>query len=157
MYHTHMDDTWQLVGGLSGPLVVLPAGARFDSATDHIVMLTSPTEAPFGDTAAIDGFVDPPPMVVHVGVPQRLRFINMTALNADLVVSLDGLGAPVWTPIAKDGLDLDARLRTKRRAVQQLTVGETRDFTFVPTAPGDLTLDVFDGPRIGGMRVDVVP
>ncbi len=157
MYHTHMDDTWQLVGGLSGPLVVLPAGAHFDPATDHILMLTSPIEAPFGDTAAIDGFVEPPPMVVHVGVPQRFRLINMTALNADLIVSLDGAGAPVWTPIAKDGLDLDPRLRTQRRAVQQLTIGETRDFTFVPTTPGSLTLDVFDGARIGGMRVDVVP
>jgi FtsP/CotA-like multicopper oxidase with cupredoxin domain len=157
MYHTHMDDTWQLIGGLSGPLVVLPAGAHFDPATDHILMLTSPVEAPLGDTAAIDGFVEPPPMVVRVGVPQRFRLINMTALNADLIVSLDGPGAPVWTPIAKDGLDLDPRLRTQRRAVQQLTVGETRDFTFVPTTPGSLTLDVFDGARIGGMRVDVVP
>jgi FtsP/CotA-like multicopper oxidase with cupredoxin domain len=157
MYHTHMDDTWQLVGGLSGPLVVLPRGVHFDPTTDHIVMLTSPVDAPFGDTAAIDGFVEPPPLVVHVGVPQRFRLINMTALNADLIVSLDGPGAPVWTPIAKDGLDLDPRLRIPRRAVQQLTIGETRDFTFVPTAPGHLTFDVFDGPRIGAMRVDVVP
>ncbi len=157
MYHTHMDDTWQLVGGLSGPLVVLPAGAHFDPATDHIVMLTSPVEAPLGDTAAIDGFVEPPPMVVRVGVPQRFRLINMTALNSDLIVSLDGPGAPVWTPIAKDGLDLDPRLRIPRRAVQQLTIGETRDFTFVPATPGHLTFDVFDGPQIGAMRVDVVP
>jgi FtsP/CotA-like multicopper oxidase with cupredoxin domain len=157
MYHTHMDDTWQLVGGLSGPLIVLPAGAHFDPATDHILMLTSPAQAPFGDTAAIDGLVEPPPMVVHVGIPQRLRLINMTALNADLIVSLDGPGAPVWTPIAKDGMDLDPRLRIPRRAVQQLTIGETRDFTFLPTTPGNLTLDVFDGARIGAMRVDVVP
>jgi FtsP/CotA-like multicopper oxidase with cupredoxin domain len=157
MYHTHMDDTWQLIGGLSGPLIVLPAGAHFDPTTDHIVMLTSPVEAPLGDTAAIDGFVEPPPMVVHVGVPQRFRLINMTALNSDLIVSLDGPGAPVWTPIAKDGLDLDPRLRIPRRAVQQLTIGETRDFTFVPATPGHLTFDVFDGPQIGAMRVDVVP
>jgi len=157
MYHTHMDDTWQLVGGLSGPLIVLPAGAHFDPTTDHIVMLTSPVESPLGDTAAIDGFVEPPPMVIHVGVPQRFRLINMTALNSDLIVSLDGPGAPVWTPIAKDGLDLDPRLRIPRRAVQQLTIGETRDFTFVPATPGHLTFDVFDGPQIGAMRVDVVP
>jgi FtsP/CotA-like multicopper oxidase with cupredoxin domain len=157
MYHTHMDDTWQLIGGLSGPLVVLPPGAHFDPATDHIVMLTSPVEAPLGDTAAIDGFIEPPPMVVRVGVPQRFRLINMTALNSDLIVSLDGPGAPVWTPIAKDGLDLDPHLRIPRRAVQQLTIGETRDFTFVPATPGHLTFDVFDGPQIGAMRIDVVP
>jgi FtsP/CotA-like multicopper oxidase with cupredoxin domain len=116
MYHTHMDDSWQLIGGLSGPLIVLPRGASYDAATDHVVMLTSPAERPFGDRVRINGQLDPAPIVVHAGVAQRLRFINMTILNADLVVSLDGDAAPQWTPVAKDGLDLDPRC--ERRAVR---------------------------------------
>jgi len=33
-------------------------------------------------------------------------------LDADLTVSLDGEGTPAWTPLAKDGLSFDARLRS---------------------------------------------
>jgi FtsP/CotA-like multicopper oxidase with cupredoxin domain len=157
LYHTHLDDTWQMTGGLSGPLVVLPPGEHFDPVTDHVIMITTPSEQPFGDRVRINGLLDPPAIVVHAGVPQRLRFINMTALNADLIVSLDGAPAPSWTPLAKDGLDLDSRLRTSRRAVQQLTVGETRDFTFVAQQPGHLMLDAFDGPRLGAIPIEVVP
>jgi FtsP/CotA-like multicopper oxidase with cupredoxin domain len=157
MYHTHMDDSWQLIGGLSGPLIVLPSGASYDAATDHVVMLTSPAESPFGDRVRINGQLDPAPIVVHAGVPQRLRFINMTILNSDLVVSLDGQSAQLWTPVAKDGLDLDPRLQTPRRAVQQLTIGETRDFTFTAATPGRLTLDAIDGAPVGSVPIDVVP
>jgi FtsP/CotA-like multicopper oxidase with cupredoxin domain len=157
MYHTHMDDAWQLIGGLSGPLIVLPRGASYDAATDHVIMLTSPAESPFGDRVRINGELDPAPIVIHAGTPQRLRFINMTILNADLVVSLDGDALPQWTPIAKDGLDLDSRLQTPRRAVQQLTIGETRDFTFTATTPGRLMLNAIDGAPLGGIPIDVVP
>ncbi len=30
IYHTHMDDIWQLRGGLAGPLIVMEPGKRFD-------------------------------------------------------------------------------------------------------------------------------
>jgi FtsP/CotA-like multicopper oxidase with cupredoxin domain len=158
MYHTHMDDTWQLVGGLAGPLVVLPRGATFDPATDHIVMVTSPPDHAFGDRVSVNGYLEnPPPIVMHAGVPQRLRLINMTVVNADLSFSLDGGPNLRWTPLAIDGIDLDRSLRQPERAIQRVTIGQTRDFTFVPMTPGRLLLQAFDGGPVGQVAVDVVP
>jgi hypothetical protein len=153
-----MDDTWQLVEGLAGPLVVLPPGQTFDPTTDHIVMMTVASDHPFGDVVRINGSLKPDPIVVHARVPQRLRLINMTAVNTELVVSLDGVKDAAWMPIAKDGIDLDPRLRQMRTATQQLTIGETRDFRFTPAASGDMTLDVFDsGSLVGSVAVRVEP
>jgi FtsP/CotA-like multicopper oxidase with cupredoxin domain len=158
MYHTHMDDLWQLLGGLAGPLIVLAPGERFDPALDHIVMVTSSFAHPIGGGMSINGSLQPAPIVLHAGIPQRLRLLNMTAFGSDLVVSLDGTGSGRWTPIAKDGIDLDPRLQTPRTPIQELTTGETRDFRFVPAAPGTLKLDVFDGPAIvASVPIDVMP
>lgn len=158
MYHTHMDDTWQLVGGLAGPLVVLPRGATYDPATDHIVMVTSPPDHAFGDRVSVNGYLEnAPPIVMHAGVPQRLRLINMTVVNPNLSFSLDGAPKLTWTPLAIDGIDLNPTLRQPERAIQRVTIGQTRDFTFVPSAPGHLTLQAFGRSPVGQIAVDVVP
>jgi FtsP/CotA-like multicopper oxidase with cupredoxin domain len=158
MYHTHMDDTWQLVEGLAGPLIVMPPGQAFDAATDHIVMLTSGPDHPLGDLVYVNGSLTPEPIALHAGVPQRLRLINMTAVSTDIVVSLQGAADGNWTPLAKDGIDLDPRLQQARTATSQLTIGETRDFRFTPTAPGDLTLQMFDtGTKVGSVTLRVLP
>ena len=44
--------------------------------------------------------------------------------------------------MAKDGADLPEALATVRPAFQQLGNGETYDFEFTPTAPGDLRIEV---------------
>jgi len=139
MYHTHMDDSWQLIGGLSGPLIVLPRGASYDVATDHVVMLTTPAESPFGDRVRINGQLDPAPIVVHAGVPQPLRFMNATILNADLVVSFDGDAAPQWTPVAKDGSrgsSIPGVRRRSRSAVRKLCDASSYDFVVAEFAAG---------------------
>jgi hypothetical protein len=41
--------------------------------------------------------------------------------------------------------------------VQQLTIGETRDFMFTAATPGRLTLDAIDGAPLGSIPIDVVP
>jgi manganese oxidase len=145
MYHAHMDDGWQLGSGLVGPLIVMPPGEAFDPATDHILMLSESYEKAGSPFVAIGGSLSPPPISMAAGVPQRLRLIELSLGGDNLVVSLsDGTRVLDWTPIAKDGRDLPARLQRQSLATHALTIGETRDFRFLPTQPGELTLGVYD-------------
>ncbi len=158
MYHTHMDDVWQLMAGLAGPLVVMPPGERFDPETDHVVMLTIDDEHPGGDAVLVNGLLAPPPIVVHAGRAQRIRLLNLTLVNSDLVVSLDGAPGQQWTPISKDGFALDPRLQIARTPTQEITIGETRDFRYVPLAAGHTALDVFEeGTKVGSLPIEVTP
>jgi FtsP/CotA-like multicopper oxidase with cupredoxin domain len=158
MYHTHVDDVWQLMGGLAGPLVVLPPGERFDPATDHVVMLTIDDEHSFGDAVLVNGSLTPQPLVVRRGHPQRIRLLNLTLINSDLVVSLDGAPGQQWTPISKDGFAMDPRLQIPRTPTQEITIGETRDFRYAPLEVGHTTLDVFEeGTKVASVPIEVVP
>jgi FtsP/CotA-like multicopper oxidase with cupredoxin domain len=160
MYHSHMDDGWQNAGGLVGPLIVMPKGERFDPQTDHIVMISDPFETAGGPLVAIDGSHTPAPLTAKVGVPQRLRFSDLTLGGEHLVVSLsDGPHTLAWTPIAKDGHDLPARLQKTTISTHALTIGETRDFRFTPTHTGTLTIGVYDMDNddalVGSQNVEV--
>jgi hypothetical protein len=62
-----------------------------------------------------------------------------------------------WTPLARDGADLPAALRVARRARVHMGPGETADFTYTPTKPGPLTLEVWsDGGRRVSLPIEVV-
>ncbi len=151
-YHSHLDDGWQLAGGLVGPLVVVPRGERFDPATDHVVMISEAVETAGGPPLAIDGSLAPKPIAATAGVPQRLRFADLTIGGQDLVVSLyDGDRAMTWTPVAKDGRAVPAALQRPGIAIHALTIGETRDFRFTPTHAGVLTLTVRDATNGGAL------
>lgn len=141
IYHAHMDDVWQLRGGLSGPLIVLPAGAQFDPATDHIVEITTPRNPRDSAWLYVNGTRSAPAMTIEAGIAHRFRLINMTTFGTGVIVSLvSGAGPAAWTPIALDGADLPAAQCRSKPAVQSLTVGQTRDFTFEPRAPGEYQL-----------------
>jgi FtsP/CotA-like multicopper oxidase with cupredoxin domain len=145
MYHAHMDDGWQLASGFIGPLIVVPPGETFDPTTDHIVMLSESYEKAGSPFVAIAGTLAPPPMRMTAGVPQRLRFIELSLGGEDLAASLsDGSRVLTWTPIAKDGRDLPGALQVPQLATHALTVGETRDFRFTPVKPGIFTLGIYD-------------
>ena len=47
-----------------------------------------------------------------------------------------------WRPLAKDGMELPATRAIARPARQQMGNGETYDFEFAPTAPGEYRLNV---------------
>jgi hypothetical protein len=47
-----------------------------------------------------------------------------------------------WQHVAKDGADLPEAQRTPRLARQLVSMGETFDYLYTPTAPGDLRLEV---------------
>jgi len=145
MYHTHGHDSRQLVSGMYGALVVLEPGAKFDPAVDHIVLLggAGPPPAPGAPPAVeINRSTKPGPMQITAGVKHRFRIINITP-NFTLVVSLRGeSGLVQWRAIAKDGADLPPNQATVRAAMLTIGVGETYDFEYEPTAPGDLRIDV---------------
>lgn len=161
IYHTHMHDVWQLRGGLAGPLIVLPPGSHFDTATDHIVMITAAAlVADARNYVAINGERNPPALVISAGVTHRFRFINMTTIEPLAVISLAHVSTPVsWRPIAVDGADLPAQRRLPEPAVRTLTIGKTLDFEFTPTAPVELILVVrrgVAGPVLGTLPIRVI-
>lgn len=131
MYHTHWEDPGQLSGGIYGPIVVLEPGETYDPRTDHIIVVglegryrINPNE-PF----AVNGEAPPRPLVLAAGVPNRLRFINITADNVALTVQLLSRFDPIeWTPLAKDGAAISLTARTPRSARQLVGVGEIHDF-----------------------------
>lgn len=145
MYHAHMDDGWQLASGLDGALIVLPPGRTLDPSSDHVLMISESYEKAGSPLVAIDGSLAPAPIAMTAGVPQRLRIAVLTLGGQNLVASLvDGDRVVQWTPIAKDGRDFAAPLVRQVTATSALTIGETRDFRFVPEHPGRLFLRVYD-------------
>ena len=155
IYHTHIDDVKQMEAGLYGPLIVLPPGETFDSATDHVVTI-SMHEYPDTFDILLNGSTRPAPLVLRAGVPNRLRIVIIPAAGyADLVLVSDT--TPVtWRALAKDGADLPAALATMRPARQSVSVGETYDFEFTPQDNRPLRLELRDGPVVlGRLGVEV--
>ncbi len=80
-------------------------------------------------------------MDLSAGRTYRLRLIN---INPDwrVIFSLMSDSALVnWRPIAKDGADLPSAQRGERSAYLLTGPGETADFEFTPTTPGELRLE----------------
>jgi FtsP/CotA-like multicopper oxidase with cupredoxin domain len=142
IYHSHWHERKQLGGGLTGPIIVLPPGEKFDPATDKIFLFTRDgTDGT--EPLLLNGISQPVPIPLTVGTRYRLRFINITPVDSVLSYSIvDSGGAPVqWRAIAKDGWDLPAEQTTPKNASEDyLSVGETRDYSFVPDKPGELYL-----------------
>ncbi|HET7187364.1 MAG TPA: DUF885 family protein, partial [Gemmatimonadaceae bacterium] len=142
MYHTHVDETRQQLAGLAGPLIVLEPGRTFDPATDHAVLITTPPA--WSDelrSVLLNGSAAPPPMELRPGVAQRFRFINITTRRPNIHVELWRDSTLLsWRPLAKDGADLPATRQVAGPARTLITIGDTRDFEFVPEPGADLTL-----------------
>lgn len=147
IYHAHMDDVWQLRAGLAGPLVVLEPRARFDSANDHIILLGTPHAFADRYGVLVNSATIPADLTFHVGVKQRLRFINITTFRPSLSVSLTENGGPVlWEPLARDGAQLPKERQDPQTAVQLISIGQTRDFIFTPHVKTALQLQITTGP-----------
>ena len=142
IYHSHWHERKQLGGGLTGPIVVLPPGEKFDPATDKI-FLFSHDGTDGTEPLLLNGIPQPAPIPLTVGTRYRFRFINITPVDSDLTYSIiDSSGAPVqWRAIAKDGWDLSSDQTSPKPAHEDyLSVGETRDYFFTPDKPGELYL-----------------
>ena len=141
MYHTHWHDEAQLTGGVHGPLIVLPPGQTYDPATDKAFLFSQGPNEPFGAAMILmNGVPQPNTLQLKVGTTYRLRFMNITPSVNNLRVALRQAGRPVeWRQIAKDAADVPPG--TMRVADQEIAVGETFDFEYRATAPGELTLE----------------
>jgi FtsP/CotA-like multicopper oxidase with cupredoxin domain len=153
-YHSHLHEMRQIGSGMYGALIVTDA-AR-DTTRDHVIVAGGGGLPVFykqvPNFLLVNGRRTPGPLRMTVGVPQRLRIVS---IHADWALNFRfGTEDSVvkWTPIARDGADLPAALRVAQRARMLMGPGETADFTFVPTRPGSLSLEVWTG---GGMRVSL--
>ncbi|MGH7552961.1 MAG: multicopper oxidase domain-containing protein [Longimicrobiales bacterium] len=140
IYHTHMDETDQLAQGMIGPIIVLEPGERFDGERDRIFLIGGQQEGDY--PVNINGRVDPSPAVFRAGAEYRLRFVHITrGFTLDLELAQDSV--PVrWKAVAKDGADLPPPLQIEAPARLQTNTGETYDFLWIPTQPGDARLTV---------------
>jgi FtsP/CotA-like multicopper oxidase with cupredoxin domain len=136
IYHTHLHDYRQLSSGLYGPLVVVNADERFDSETDHVVVLgrngltsETPSILTDPDSVVING-VRRPTLVMKAGTRHRVRLINITPDDVFSVSFQDQDGPVTWTLVAKDGAAVPKPDAVASKARQAIAVGETYDFEF---------------------------
>jgi hypothetical protein len=93
----------------------------------------------------VNGHVEPQPLALAAGRPNRLRLININADQRVLFELMRGDSVSSWRPVAKDGADLPARQSAVRRAALLTGPGETADFEIVPQ-PGERLTLVISGP-----------
>jgi manganese oxidase len=155
IYHTHLDDLYQLRGGLAGPLIVLNPGERFDPNTDHIFIMSIAPKLSDLLKVLVNGVFQPEPLVVQAGVRQRLRFINITTFWTNEVVSISSRNRVAqWIPIAVDGAGIPDTRRSPQPAVDTVTVGQTRDYEFTPQR-GDFLLQIWPDPSVPPVDIPV--
>ncbi len=144
IYHTHVDETRQELAGLAGPLIVLEPGQVLDSTRDHTFIIGTPVA--WEDelhSVLINGSAAPAALTVRAGVPQRLRFINMTLRRPGIRIELwRDTTMLQWRLLAKDGADLPAPLQVARPARSGISIGETSDYEIVPLAGGNSRLEI---------------
>ena len=142
IYHTHVGEAAQLVGGVYGPLIVLEPGETYDPVHDRVLVVGA-LEAGFEPThLTVNGTQTPVFAPLNRGEKYRIRLINM---GSDLTVDLqlgDKDHPAEWHGVGKDGAQLPARLAVNSDAKLTFSSGETYDFEFQPKAAGDVPLRV---------------
>jgi FtsP/CotA-like multicopper oxidase with cupredoxin domain len=151
-YHSHLHETRQIGSGMYGALIVTD-GPR-DLAHDHVIVAGGgglPLIFKQGPVLLyVNGSTAPPPLVLTVGESHRFRIVSIHS-EATLTFRFGTeLAATRWTPLAVDGADLPPALRVTAPALVTMGPGETADFTYVPTTPGRMQLEVWIP---GGQRV----
>ncbi len=140
IYHTHMDETDQLISGMYGPLIVIEPGEVFDPNINRVFVIGGAVHETEYSHVTINGQLKPTPQVFQSGTQYRLRFINISP-DATVELMLEKNGEPQrWMGIANDGADLPPPLRLERAAKLRISTGQTYDFLWTPTSPGEITL-----------------
>ena len=147
MYHAHANELVQILGGLYGPLLVLPPGEAFDTATNRLVMVGSLSrhDSVFG---VVNGRLDPIPVELRVGRTYRFRLFNIGDARTYFALRRPDASLVEWRALAKDGADLPPALAVPVTGPLLTGPGEVADFEFTPERPGELVLDV-DSPFAG--------
>jgi len=139
IYHTHLMELRQMESGLYGAMIVLPRGAVWDAAHDHVFILG----VLHGTSLLLNGAKDGPSLAFDADRVHRLRLINITtgspAVRFQLVRPDSSL--VTWTRHAKDAIDLPPAQRLTVPSQQGVGMGETYDMLF--TAPaGEYRLEI---------------
>jgi FtsP/CotA-like multicopper oxidase with cupredoxin domain len=143
IYHPHADETRQQQAGLSGAIVVVDPRETFDAEKDVVLLISTPRRNADAGVVLLNGTSTPVSREMRVGERYRLRLVNIHTARPSMIARLMRDSTVVtWRAIAKDGMDLPADQATIRPAIQQSGNGETYDFEFVPTAPGDVKFTV---------------
>jgi FtsP/CotA-like multicopper oxidase with cupredoxin domain len=147
MYHAHANELVQILGGLYGPLLVLPPGEPFDTATNRLVMVGSlfRHDSLFG---VVNGHLDPAPIELRVGRSYRLRLFNIGDARTYFALRRPDSSLVAWRALAKDGADLPPALAVPATGPLLTGPGEVADFEFTPERQGELVLEV-DSPFAG--------
>jgi FtsP/CotA-like multicopper oxidase with cupredoxin domain len=146
IYHPHADEVRQQKAGLSGAIVVVDSPETYDPEKDIVLLISTPRRAADAATVLLNGTNTPLTREMRVGERYRLRLVNIHTARPSMIARLmRDSTALTWRAIAKDGRDLPQDQATVRPAVQQLGNGETYDFEFVPSAPGDVRFMMSSG------------
>jgi len=128
--------------------------APTDTVEDHVFFIKSARAGALASPEfEITGKQDPDTVVLRVGRRYRLRFIGLQVTNPNAAVTLTARPDSVrgnprdtsiveWRPVAKDAVELPEAERTLRSARQQITMGETYDYEFIPTKRGEFRIEV---------------
>ena len=155
IYHTHIDETRQQKAGLSGPLLVVDSPESFDPEHDIVLMVTVPRKTADADVVLLNGSSTPSAREMRAGQHYRLRFINLHISRPSMRMRvLNGSALLAWRAVAKDGMDLPADQAVESPSEVQMGNGETYDFDFVPTVPGEIRIDVTNA---GGVLLVSIP
>jgi manganese oxidase len=146
IYHTHIDDTRQQQAGLTGALLVVDAPEAYDPEHDIVLLITVPRKNTDSAMVLINGSSTPAAREFRAGERYRLRFINVHTFRPSMRMRLlRGDTLLTWRSRAKDGMDLPEDQAIDAPSEVQMGNGETYDFDFVPSAAGELRLDVASG------------
>lgn len=144
-YHSHLHELRQIGSGMYGAIIVSD-GPR-DLTRDHLIVAGGGGLPVFHkqstDFLLVNGSSAPRRLQMTVGDTNRVRIVS---IHADWVLHFR-FGTPAaavqWKPLARDGADLPPALRAPAVAITSMGPGETADFTYVPTKPGAMTLEVW--------------
>jgi FtsP/CotA-like multicopper oxidase with cupredoxin domain len=151
-YHAHLHEMRQIGSGMYGAIIV--SDAPRDTTRDHLIVAGGGGLPMFYKQLPtfllVNGSVSPRPLRMTVGDTNRVRIVS---IHADEILHFrfgTETQAARWKPQARDGADLPRALRRTESAVLSMGPGETADFTYVPTTPGTMMLEVWIGQ---GQRV----
>jgi len=146
MYHTHILEIRQQHGGLYGAMIVLPAGATWDAAHDHVFIAGPRKDA----SLVLNGAKVAPLLEIEAGATHRFRFINITTGSPGIrfVLARPDSTPVEWRRHAKDAVDLPESRRVVVPARQALSMGETFDALYDAAVPGDYRLEVRSGAGV---------
>jgi FtsP/CotA-like multicopper oxidase with cupredoxin domain len=139
MYHVHGEPGEELASGLYAPLIVIPAGTTYEPERERVVVVAS--GGPGVDPPrAVNGKTSPDTITFVAGRSYRVRLIDISANEAQLLELRGPGGIPMWRQLARDGKDQPIEQQGMVPARFVTAAGLTMDFELTLAEAGDYTL-----------------